>query len=339
MRTVRLLSIGNPRRFLRQSPADDGVFGTTQFVFDDAPADWVVVLNDFSQTPEFSHPKARSVFFATEPPSIQPPVPEYLSQFGTIVTVDPSVTVPGSMFGPPGLPWHVGVDTANPKGMDEALTFSQLVAAPRKTRLCSCITSSAHFTDGHNLRFSFLKLLRKELGDRVDFFGRGINAISDKDTGLAHYRYHIALENCSIPHYWTEKLADPFLRDCHPIYYGAPNIYDDFDRSALSTIDISEPRRAIEAIARILDSELYTKSSEAVAAAKRKVMWEHNLLARIDRMTTAIEMRSQVTGSPDRFRQRGTFLPPAKPKGRLLRLHEKLVGALREKRSRGRHGV
>jgi hypothetical protein len=177
------------------------------------------------------------------------------------------------------------------------MTFSELDLVPQKTKLCSCITSTANSIPGHEVRLRFLDRLRRELSDRIDFFGRGVQPIPDKEVGLAPYRYHVALENSAVPHYWTEKLADPFLRNCFPIYYGAPNIGEYFDTASLAVIDINEPDVAIARIARILDTDADVEAASAIAAAKHQVMWEHNLLARLDRLMGEAEASGVPAGA------------------------------------------
>ena len=43
-------------------------------------------------------------------------------------------------------------------------------------------------------------------------------------------QFHIAIENMSTPNMFTEKLIDCFQTKTIPIYYGAPNIDDTFNR-------------------------------------------------------------------------------------------------------------
>jgi len=117
------------------------------------------------------------------------------------------------------------------------------------------------------------------LGDQIDIFGRGINEIEDKWDALIQYKYHVALENCSEADYWTEKLSDPFLAGCHPIYYGCPNIDDYFAPSSLTKIDINHPVKAVDMIQRCMENQTYEASKPIVWKAREKVLNQYNLFA------------------------------------------------------------
>jgi len=81
--------------------------------------------------------------------------------------------------------------------------------------------------------------LRNDLFDklnaykRVDSGGRFKNnlghRISDKHDFLRQYKFTIAYENCSYPGYVTEKIADAFVADSIPIYWGNPLVDRDFN--------------------------------------------------------------------------------------------------------------
>jgi hypothetical protein len=181
----------------RQSPANDGVFGTTRFYFGPGPepTDWLIVLNDLPDDTKLDFPKERTIFLSGEPPLARTFERDYLAQFAIAVAVDPDLPHPNLVALPPLIPWHVGVHAGEPRSYAAAMTFRELEPVPRKTKLCSCMTSSANSIPGHRLRLSFIERLQRELGDRIDFFGRGVQPIPDKEIALAPYRYHIALEN------------------------------------------------------------------------------------------------------------------------------------------------
>jgi len=309
-RTVLFLEGASGWPYARQSPANDGVFGSTQFRFhpDDGPADWLVVLNTLPPGGELKFPRERTVLLWGEPPLSPRLARPYVLQFGTFVCVDRHLRYPNARHMSPFVPWHVGVATGQPEAYPKAMTFSELLPAPPKTRLCSCVMSNLSALPGHRLRLRFLDELMRRLGDRIDFFGRGLRPIADKDEALAGYRYHIAIENSAVPDYWTEKLADPLLRNCFPIYYGAPNIHDYFDPAALALIDIRNPSAAVERITAILDSDHDMRAAEAVAHAKNRVLWDYNMLARIDALLNELEPLRPPLSRPQRLRPESEFL-------------------------------
>lgn len=309
VRTARFVEGDSSWPHIRQTPRHDGVFGGTKFVFGAGtePTDWLVALNQLPAEARYCFPRHRSILLWGEPPLSPRLDPDYAAQFGTMVSVDPRLKHPGARLMTPLVPWHVGIRAAEPARYAEAMTFAELEGAPVKTRLCSCIASNLTMLPGHRLRVGFVARLRERLGDRIDFFGRGINPVADKDAALAPYRYHIAIENSSVPRYWTEKLADPFLRNCFPIYYGAPDIGRDFDPAALATIDIADPDAAIERIAGILASDLDQRAGGAVEQAKQRVLWEHNMFARLDGLMAELEARGAAPGPAQEFRPEAMF--------------------------------
>ena len=57
---------------------------------------------------------------------------------------------------------------------------------------------------------------------------------------LMKYKFHIAVENSSLPNYMTEKLHDCFLTKTVPIYYGCPNISDYYDMDGILKFETLE---------------------------------------------------------------------------------------------------
>ena len=330
MRTVRFLEGPTMWPYARQSPKGDGVFGDTRFLFGpgNEPTDWLVVLNEIPPEQMLAYPRERTIFFTGEPPSVRTFHPDYLAQFGTIVTTDRTVGHPNVIFRAPPVPWHVGINSRNPAAYRQALTFGQLLETPPKTRLCSCICSKKAYTPGHRARLAFVKRLKQELGSQIDFFGRGFRDMQDKDEALAPYRYHIAIENCAVEDYWTEKLADAYLRNCFPIYAGAPNIGGYFDPSAMMVIDIGDPDRSISAIGELLASDTDRQSAAAIAEAKRRVLWDHNILAVVDDLAARAENSGATLSDARPLLPEAAFLPPVVPKlrKRVLRSIQTAIG-------------
>lgn len=148
---------------------------------------------------------------------------------------------------------------------------------PVKTKLVSVVSSDKAFTEEHKARLHFVSLLKEALGDQVDVFGRGIRSFADKRDVLDDYRYHIALENCMIKNYWTEKIADPFLSLTYPIYHGCPNLSDYFPPESFKQINIYEPEKAIQTIKDIISSDLAEERHSELLNAHRLVMTDHNV--------------------------------------------------------------
>ncbi len=254
--------------------------------------DWLVV---FSAWPELelttSIPRSRRIFVAGEPKSFHRYQSRFLEQFGTILTTQSGTNHPGAVYGQPGINWFAGVLFQNgPDKFKSLLKFKDFENGnPPKTKLCSVICSTNAVTKGHRKRIEFVNLLREKFSDQIDFYGRGIRTIQDKDIALANYRYHIALENSVHDDYWTEKLSDSFLRGCFPIYSGCPNLSDYFPRESYLQIDIQNPGIAMETIANILKGHNDKKYASALAEAKRRVLYEYNIFPTLENIFIKIE--------------------------------------------------
>ena len=90
----------------------------------------------------------------------------------------------------------------------------------------------------------------------VDSAGRHFNTtgkrLSDKQSFLQNYRMNLAFENTRSPGYVTEKLVEPLLVGCVPIYWGAPDVYRDFNPACMINVaDFPDFDAAIEHILKV----------------------------------------------------------------------------------------
>ena len=96
--------------------------------------------------------------------------------------------------------------------------------------------------------------------------------ISSGDNGrleLMKYKFHIAVENSSLPNYMTEKLHDCFLTKTVPIYYGCPNIADHYDMGGVLKFETGEQ---LVNILRNLSPELYDKMKTSIDENYERVL-------------------------------------------------------------------
>jgi hypothetical protein len=264
---------------------------------DEGDADWLVIYDGWASPNLDTHvPLERRIFITGEPASVHRYDPAFLAQFGTVITTQRAIRHPGVIHSQIAGCWFAGVEFATPDGpFTPRLAFEDLVAeTPRKTRLCSVICSDVAATEGHRQRLRFVEELRQTLGDRIDFFGHGRHEIRDKDEGLAAYRFHIVVENSRETDYWSEKLADAFLRGCFPLYSGCPNVGDYFPGGSYVAIDTRKPREAIAIIRAELQGERDRAQAKALEEARRRVLWEHNVFALLERTYTRIEARGRT---------------------------------------------
>tara|TARA_B100000886_G_scaffold326351_1_gene272765 strand:- start:1529 stop:2227 length:699 start_codon:yes stop_codon:yes gene_type:complete len=178
----------------------------------------------------------------------------------------------------PAQPWWVGRRLNSNGSIDFVLNYNELKRnVTNKTKLISVISSSKGFTKGHKDRISFVKKLGNYFGDYIDIYGNGINDFKDKWDTLKEYKYHVVLENSSLDNYWTEKLADNYLAECFPFYYGCSNISKYFDKGAYELININDFDKTIKIIEKGISNNLYENRIDSIRKAKKQVMEEYNI--------------------------------------------------------------
>lgn len=78
-----------------------------------------------------------------------------------------------------------------------------------------------------------------------------------------NYKFCFAMEN-SHPyqhHYITEKILNPFLAGCIPVYYGTPDVFDVFNRKAMVYYDPDNPAPALKQLKELYQNEtLYNET-------------------------------------------------------------------------------
>lgn len=129
-----------------------------------------------------------------------------------------------------------------------------------KPKLMSVIASKKMDLPGHRLRHEAIKFAQENHLE-LDTFGRAYRFIEKKEEALSDYRFSLVIENSRQANYFTEKVIDCFLQKTIPIYWGAPNIAEFFDKDgivACSTLD--DIKRAFTTV----DSAFYEKRREAV---------------------------------------------------------------------------
>lgn len=288
------LSINSPTDgVLRQSPGRTGIWGNYKFEINNNVSEcdyWFVYSKGRPQT-ESTFVDKRNVFLITgEPEEIYHYADGFVKQFTNIVTSRDDLKSQNIIKSHPAQPWWVGrLNGFDAKGIESfPLDFDSLeVAKFKKTKLISVISSDKGFTAGHQKRKKFVKILKKHFGERLDVFGKGINDFNDKWEVLRDYRYHIVLENSSHKDYWTEKLADCYLSNCFPFYYGAPNISEYFDEKSFKQINIDQPNAAITIIQNEINEPTLQARVNALQKAREDVLYKHNLFPYIIKICNA----------------------------------------------------
>lgn len=318
---------------LRQTPGSRGVWGDCRFRVNEDEVEacdyWVV----YEGLPKAAHTRcpAENVILVTgEPPSIKSYTRGYLEQFATVVTCHPGIAGPRVIRSQQAQPWHIGVIAGGGSPGSDVGDYDALSSRARfaKTKTISVVCSSKAITEGHRRRLRFVEALRSHFGSRLDVFGRGFREVEDKAVALLPYEYHVAVENESLDDYWTEKLADAYLADAFPFHYGCPNLASYFPAESFAAIDIGDPEASIAVIEVAIAGGLRSQRREALDAARRLVLDEHNLFALLARLCLPVSglARESVALEPEAYFTRASW------PGRVAR---RLAAAARRRLSRG----
>lgn len=124
---------------------------------------------------------------------------------------------------------HVQIYPCVPSWIDES---DRLIY--NKTKDISMIASKKRICEGHIYRHKIASLLQR----RCDIYGFGRDRqIKAKVDGLKDYMFSIAMENCCVDTYFTEKILDCFLTGTIPIYWGTKKICNVFDENGIIFLD------------------------------------------------------------------------------------------------------
>ncbi len=130
----------------------------------------------------------------------------------------------------------------NPPGSNLPWTPSNKFNIPQKTKMCSMICSPKDMTSGHKLRLDVAKRLAGKVhltggAHGSPRSGSGLGPNHDwwrsKEELLGPYRFSIVFENASYSNYYTEKITDCFAYGTIPIYWGSPDIGNDFNTDGI----------------------------------------------------------------------------------------------------------
>lgn len=147
------------------------------------------------------------------------------------------------------LPFYVTVgDGAEPLIRRDEVEEAKLRGERR--RFCSIVTSNANPRRTAR-RLSFFQKLHERR--HVDSGGKAMNnvggPVADKHAFISGSRFNLALENYALPGYTTEKLYQAMAARCIPIYFGNPDVAEDFNPDSFINItDFDTDAEAIDYI-------------------------------------------------------------------------------------------
>lgn len=269
--------------WLRQTPGGKGEWNSFHFYMsgDKDGEDWLIVYDEPNDLTLTTLPKKRRVLFIGEPPDYKRYPKKYLNQFGLIVSPYP-LKVRGSLclIANPALPWFAGVDFSDfslSRGLE---SLEELDWQNSKKKLISVVCSMKDTLEEQKLRLRFVELLEREFGTEVDVFGRGRRPISDKLDAILPYKYHIVLENNTLPNFWTEKLADTYLGGSFPIYFGSSNLSEYFSDNCFERIDLGgDLDLAMKVVHKTVDSSRFERELGSLSNCRNLVMSKYNFFS------------------------------------------------------------
>lgn len=285
--------------YTRRFPGNEPVIGGCRFIFDREcrEYDWLAVYDDLprdSPEEQLTCPREHTLLLTGEPSSITRYGRRYLAQFGHVLSSqEPGlISHPHLITRQSGLLWFYG-------GSDERGSLDELTAAkpPEKSRSISCVCSTKAMRHTmHSRRLAFVRRLMDYDLPEIDVWGYGIRELRDKAEAIDPYKYHLAIENHSCDHHWTEKLADAFLGFSLPFYFGCTNLSDYFPPDSYVPIDIRKPDEALATIRREMEEDSYEKRLPAIIEARRRVLEEYSTFPQLARI---IRERHTVAGDAE----------------------------------------
>lgn len=296
---------------VRQTPGSKGIWGDCQFFVNQDIEEcdfWVVYEGLFKPEKTVCSPE-NTILITSEPPTVKKYLSKYVSQFATLITCHREIQHPNVIYMQQCLPWMVGGrfvketktwESNFSKDYDELIDLQDY----KKDKLLSIILSKKNFTEGHSKRLLFVNKLKEHFGEDLDIYGVGINEIIDKWDGISRYKYYLAVENCSYPDYWTEKLSDAFLGGAYPFYYGCPNINKYFSENSLTPIDINNLSAAVKTIEDHMTKHKYEESLVELRYAKDKVLNKYNLFAMLSEYCAERKLsnrKNEINLKPESF--------------------------------------
>ena len=239
---------------------------------DDGDADWLVAYSAPGPSTLTRVPKERRIIFIIEPPDIMIHYGHFLNQFGIVVS-------PVSHKGFNGI-W---IKNQTAHWWFIGRTYDQLQSEnyEEKSFDLSVVCSNARKFDDQRRRFEFVSALKDIFKDRLHWYGRGIKEIKTKAEAVIPYKYSIAIENNTIEHFWTEKIADVFLGSAFPFYWGGPNLTQYFPAGSFEYLNPSDPQDSAKQIERAIEAGRWEERLPLIREARQRVLNEYNLLNEI----------------------------------------------------------
>lgn len=303
------------------NPARDGYDVTENGDFDQE-WDLLIVFEALKVPATYKVRDGGLVFISGEPPEIGNHSHAFLRQFDAVFCAGASARVAPFVSSEQHFNnWHFGYSAARSAYRYDHRAIRDL-PPPTKSLTLSTVTSNLNYMPMHIKRRAIVDRLSHDYAGRIGFFGRPHRYVEYKEDAILPYRFHLCIENCSVPDLWTEKIADAILGYAIPVYAGCPNIERYFPGATIM-IDIDDYASARRTIDDILTDEeaLYRQRFDALVAARRRLTDDFDI-------STLIGDRLRSTRSPE---TRSVLLTPemdlplARARDLLMRARRKMT--------------
>jgi len=209
-----------------------------------------------------------------------------------VVSMEPSINrlhLPGK--------WKDFAGYSNSRNMLEwhlQLSVNELESHPEKSLDLSAIVSKENRHPGHKKRHELLTFLDTEF--KYHLYGRDVHDLTqyrgplkEKNLGLLPFRYHLAIESCSEPGYFTEKIADGILAECLCFYWGCPNLEDFIDSRAFIRLPESK-EDCLRVIRESIDNDEFSKRIHIIRNEKKRLIYGWSMFPTLLRMIDGSEL-------------------------------------------------
>jgi hypothetical protein len=262
---VNSLDDNSGKDWLWVAPKKSNIVNGCEFFFDDdyilknkIHIDFFIIYNRAKPSKLLNNINIKnSLILAIEPPSVHNYKFEYLQQFGYVFCSDPNYNYPNKQKNVAITPWSVGHNKTWMGTNDYNLEYKNLDYDQlrdfkfKKKKLISVIQTGKRYCKEHYIRDEIIRILIEKFPDHIDSFGRDTNFVSNKFDALKDYYYHICIGNYWGSDHWDEKIMDPLIAKCNPIYLGCKNIKDYFD-TEFYKLDKESVKKNIELIKKII---------------------------------------------------------------------------------------
>jgi hypothetical protein len=144
---------------------------------------------------------------------------------------------------------------------------------PPKTFGISTIMSWKRYAEGHQLRHWLRENWTTTVPSAI-FHGQEppsgvLRPYPEDRRECFRNMFHLVIENCRYPGYFTEKLMDCLRCKCVPIYWGAPNIGEYFDINGIITVGHLTKEEIMKVLETLTPDDYYNRRTVVEENAKK----------------------------------------------------------------------